>query len=127
MREEESTTFPWWHVAARESDPFSGAMRRRGQGFGRGPTFEPTPGRWFRLACSPMRRPRRFAASTGAAILVVATLGVAALTEVAFGASTAAALPSPTADIVVDAATGRVLIGDQVHLAVHPASTAKIM
>ena len=34
---------------------------------------------------------------------------------------------SPAADIVVDAGSGRVLIGDQVHKPVHPASTAKIM
>jgi D-alanyl-D-alanine carboxypeptidase (penicillin-binding protein 5/6) len=67
-----------------------------------------------------MRRPCRFAAFVGATALVVATVGGITITP-------AAALPSPAGDIVVDAATGRVLIGDQIHKAVHPASTAKIM
>jgi D-alanyl-D-alanine carboxypeptidase len=76
--------------------------------------------RLCRLTWLAMRRPRRFAAFVGAATVVAATIGGATITS-------AGALPSPKADIVVDAATGRVLIGDQVHLPVHPASTAKIM
>ena len=71
-----------------------------------------------------MRRPRRFVAFAGAATVLAGTLLVAVS-----GATPAAAatLPSPAADILVDAATGHVLIGDNVHKAVHPASTAKIM
>jgi D-alanyl-D-alanine carboxypeptidase (penicillin-binding protein 5/6) len=38
-----------------------------------------------------------------------------------------AGLPSPKADLVADAGTGRILIGDSVHTSMHPASTAKIM
>jgi D-alanyl-D-alanine carboxypeptidase (penicillin-binding protein 5/6) len=74
-----------------------------------------------------MRRPRRFAATAGAVLLATLTLGVATLTPLAVGVPAAAALASPRSDIVVDAGTGRVLIGDNVHQAVHPASTAKIM
>lgn len=74
-----------------------------------------------------MRRPRRFAAIAGATALVVATLGAVTITPIAAGTAAAAGLPSPKADIVVDAATGRVLIGDNIHKALHPASTAKIM
>jgi D-alanyl-D-alanine carboxypeptidase (penicillin-binding protein 5/6) len=74
------------------------------------------------------RRPRRFAASVGAAAVLAATISVATVTPLLPGSvGTAAALSSPKADIVVDAATGKVLIGDSVHTAVHPASTAKIM
>jgi D-alanyl-D-alanine carboxypeptidase len=36
-------------------------------------------------------------------------------------------LPAPQADIVVDAGTGKVLIGTNIHAQIHPASTAKIM
>ena len=43
------------------------------------------------------------------------------------GDAAAAGLPSPAADLVVDAGTGHILIGDSVHKSVHPASTAKIM
>ncbi|HEY5170104.1 MAG TPA: hypothetical protein VIK54_00085 [Acidimicrobiia bacterium] len=67
-----------------------------------------------------MRRPCRFAAFAGAATVVVAVLTPA-------GPAVAAGLPSPKADIVVDAGTGRILIGDSIHEALHPASTAKIM
>lgn len=74
------------------------------------------------------RRLRRFAASVGAAAVIAATISVATVTPLLPGSvGTAAALSSPKADIVVDAATGKVLIGDSVHTAVHPASTAKIM
>src|SRR5437016_170626 len=75
-----------------------------------------------------MSRPRRFAASVGAAALFVATMSVATITPMV-GATPAGAVTvySPKADIVVDAATGKVLIGDSVHTAMHPASTAKIM
>ena len=74
-----------------------------------------------------MRRPRRFAALAGSVTLVAATLGAFTVTPLAIGTPAAAALASPKGDIVVDAATGRVLIGDNIHQAVHPASTAKIM
>jgi D-alanyl-D-alanine carboxypeptidase (penicillin-binding protein 5/6) len=79
-----------------------------------------------------MRRPRRFAALAGAAALAAGTLGVVAVTPtvigpIGIGTAAAAPLASPKADIVVDAATGRVVIGDNVHVAVPPASTAKIM
>ncbi len=82
-----------------------------------------------------MRRPRRFAAIAAASALVVATLGAVTLTPMGapigtplgIGTAAAAGLPSPKADIVVDAASGRVLIGDSIHKALHPASTAKIM
>jgi D-alanyl-D-alanine carboxypeptidase (penicillin-binding protein 5/6) len=67
-----------------------------------------------------MRRPRRFAAFAGAATVVVAMV-------TATGPAAAAGLPSPKADIVVDAGTGRILIGDNIHQAIHPASTVKIM
>jgi D-alanyl-D-alanine carboxypeptidase (penicillin-binding protein 5/6) len=74
------------------------------------------------------RRFRRFAASVGAAAVLAATVSVASVTPALTGAEgSAAALSSPKADIVVDAGTGKVLIGDGVHAAVHPASTAKIM
>ncbi|MDQ1386007.1 MAG: hypothetical protein QOG65_3386 [Actinomycetota bacterium] len=73
------------------------------------------------------RRFRRFAASVGAGAVVAATVSVAAVTPLTGAEGTAAALSSPKADIVVDAGTGKVLIGDGVHTAVHPASTAKIM
>jgi len=74
----------------------------------------------FHLTWTAMRRPRRLAAFVGATAVAVAAIGGIAITP-------AAALPSPQSDIVVDAATGRVLIGDQIHKSVHPASTAKIM
>jgi serine-type D-Ala-D-Ala carboxypeptidase (penicillin-binding protein 5/6) len=74
-----------------------------------------------------MRRPRRFAAFAGAATVVLATTGGAALAPMASGTAAAAGLPSPKADLVVDAGTGRILIGDNIHQAIHPASTAKIM
>ncbi|MDQ1510675.1 MAG: hypothetical protein QOG50_2519 [Actinomycetota bacterium] len=73
-----------------------------------------------------MRRPCRLAgfarAATAAAVLIAATAST-----VVTGTATAAGLPSPKADIVVDAGTGRILIGDSIHTALHPASTAKIM
>ena len=73
---------------------------------------------------------RRFAALAGAATVAVMTVG--AITGlVGFAplppAAAAAGLPSPKADIVVDVATGRVLVGDSIHQPLHPASTAKIM
>ncbi len=74
-----------------------------------------------------MRRPRRLAAFAGAATVFAATIGVGVITPAATRMAPAAGLPSPKADIVVDAATGKVLIGDNVHQAVHAASTAKIM
>src|SRR5450755_3984025 len=74
-----------------------------------------------------MRRLRRFAASVGAPVLLAAATCVVGVTPAVINAAPAAALASPKADIVVDAATGKILIGDQVHTAVHPASTAKIM
>ncbi len=74
-----------------------------------------------------MRRPRRLAAIAGVAAVVSTTLGVLTFTPVAAGVAAAAGLPSPKADILVDAGTGRVLIGDNIHTALHAASTAKIM
>ena len=74
-----------------------------------------------------MRRPRRFAAFVGAATIVAATIGAATITPPRSAPRRRPPLPSPKADIVVDAGTGKVLIGDSVHTAVHPASTAKIM
>jgi D-alanyl-D-alanine carboxypeptidase (penicillin-binding protein 5/6) len=67
-----------------------------------------------------MRRPCRFAAFVGAATVAVAVL-------IPTVPAAAAGLPSPKADIVVDAGSGRILIGDNIHEALHPASTAKIM
>ena len=81
-----------------------------------------------------MRRPRRFVAFAGAATLLAGTVAATVGGATVFGATVltptpaaAATLAQPTADILVDAATGHVLIGDNVHKAVHPASTAKIM
>jgi serine-type D-Ala-D-Ala carboxypeptidase (penicillin-binding protein 5/6) len=74
-----------------------------------------------------MRRLRRFAAFAGAATVAVFTIGGATLTPAVTATAAAAGLPSPVADLVVDAGTGHILIGDAVHKAVHPASTAKIM
>jgi len=74
-----------------------------------------------------MRRPRRFAALAGTATVMFATIGGVTLAPMAASTAAAAGLPSPKADLVVDAGTGRILIGDNVHEAVHPASTAKIM
>src|SRR5258706_7713647 len=74
-----------------------------------------------------MRRPRRLAAFAGAATLFVATIGVATMLPGVYATEAAAALSSPQGDIVVDAGPGHVLIGDNVHQAMHPASTAKIM
>ena len=74
-----------------------------------------------------MRRPRRFAAFAGAATVLAATIGVASIDRCTPPAAAAAGLPSPKADILVDAGNGRVLIGDNIHKALHPASTAKIM
>jgi serine-type D-Ala-D-Ala carboxypeptidase (penicillin-binding protein 5/6) len=67
-----------------------------------------------------MRRPCRFAAFVGAATVAVAVLMPTV-------PAAAAGLPAPKADIVVDAGSGRILIGDNIHEALHPASTAKIM
>jgi D-alanyl-D-alanine carboxypeptidase len=73
-----------------------------------------------------MHRPRRLAVAAGvASMLVLAATG--AVTPGGGIPAGAAPLASPAADIVVDAGTGRVLIGDQVHKALHPASTAKIL
>ncbi len=74
-----------------------------------------------------MRRPRRSVARAGAATVVAAAFAVVALAPAGTGVAAAAGLPSPKADILVDAATGRVLIGDSIHEPLHPASTAKIM
>ena len=59
--------------------------------------------------------------------MVVLAATAAGLGPGSIGRAGAAQLYSPAADIVVDAGTGKVLIGDQVHKAVHPASTSKIM
>jgi D-alanyl-D-alanine carboxypeptidase len=70
-----------------------------------------------------MRRPRRFAAIAGAVALAATTLGAITITP----SAVAAPLASPKADIVVDAANGRILVADGIHTPVHAASTAKIM
>jgi len=54
-----------------------------------------------------MRRPSRFAAFAGAATVAVALLAPVAVNPLATYAA-AANLPSPKADIVVDAGTGRI-------------------
>jgi D-alanyl-D-alanine carboxypeptidase (penicillin-binding protein 5/6) len=72
------------------------------------------------------RRPCRFAAF-GAATVLVGMMSATALSPMVTGTAAAAGLPSPKADIVVDAGTGRILIGDRIHQPIHPASTAKIM
>jgi D-alanyl-D-alanine carboxypeptidase (penicillin-binding protein 5/6) len=63
-------------------------------------------------------------ASVLAATLVAALI---ALVGAATPASAAPELPKPKADIVVDGGTGRVLVCDNIHEAVRPASTAKIV
>jgi D-alanyl-D-alanine carboxypeptidase (penicillin-binding protein 5/6) len=63
----------------------------------------------------------------GAASLLVAAAVGAGLTPRPVTPAGAATLFSPAADIVVDAGTGRVLIGDQIHKPLHPASLSKIM
>ena len=70
-----------------------------------------------------MRRPSRFVA------LAAVCLTAAAAIPVALSAAPAAAVPlsQPKADILVDADTGCVLTGDNIHEALRPASTAKIM
>ena len=72
-----------------------------------------------------MRCPRRLAALTGAAmaLLVVGTTVAPAATA----AGPAPQLLPPKADILVDAGTGAVLVGDNIHGKIRPASTAKIM
>src|SRR5262245_43871471 len=74
-----------------------------------------------------MHRPRRLAVVAGVASVAMAVATVVGLTPGPAAPAGADPLFSPAADIVVDAGTGKVLIGDQVHKAVHPASTSKIM
>ena len=70
----------------------------------------------------PMRRRRPLAA-------IAATAVIAATTLIGAGGTPAGAqqVPTPKADIVVDAGNGCVLMGTNTHTAMHPASTAKIM
>ena len=74
-----------------------------------------------------MHRPRRFAVAAAAVTLAVVAATALVLSPGGVTRAGADQLYSPAADIVVDAGTGRVLIGDQVHKPLHPASTAKIM
>src|SRR2546421_5436484 len=65
-----------------------------------------------------------------ATLLALAALVISQFAAAAGPAGAAPAppeLPKPKADIVVEATSGRTLICDNVHEAVHPASTAKIM
>jgi D-alanyl-D-alanine carboxypeptidase (penicillin-binding protein 5/6) len=62
-----------------------------------------------------------------AAIAATAVIGATALVGAAGAPAGAQELPTPKADIVVDAANGCVLMGANTHTALHPASTAKIM
>ncbi len=70
-----------------------------------------------------MRRRMPLAALVAAATLLISQLVWAS----APAAATTATLPQPQADIVVDATNGHILIADNIHKAMHPASTAKIM
>jgi D-alanyl-D-alanine carboxypeptidase (penicillin-binding protein 5/6) len=79
-----------------------------------------------------MRRPGTLVVRAVAALFLVAGLGAGAATNFAAPAAAArprqnADLPAPKAQIVVDAGTGAVLAGDQVHDALPPASLVKIM
>ena len=76
-----------------------------------------------------MRRSRCLAAFVGV-LAVVGTLSVAAPAAEATPRATQEStqeIPPPKADIVVDATTGKVLIADNSHESLPPASTAKIM
>ena len=117
MRELDVGTAPWWHAPRRGSDPFPAAASG----------FEPSRAGPFRLAWKSMHRPRRFAVAAGVASMLVVAATAAGLTPGRVARAGADQLFSPAADIVVDAGTGRVLIGDQIHKPLHPASTAKIM
>src|SRR6516165_2790258 len=80
-----------------------------------------------RLAWSAMRLPRRLAALTGAVLVAAASLAVSVASPSGATVATPPGIPQPRADILVDAGTGHVLIADNAHLALHTASTAKIM
>jgi D-alanyl-D-alanine carboxypeptidase len=86
----------------------------------------PLPGP-FRLAWPVMRRSRCLAAFVGALAVVATLVTVAAPAAEAAPARLTQEIPSPKADIVVDATTGEVLIADNIHESLPPASTAKIM
>jgi len=72
-----------------------------------------------------MRRRMPLATLVALAALVISQL--AAVAGPAGADPSTTALPKPRADIVVEAGSGRPLVCDNVHEAVHPASTAKIM
>jgi D-alanyl-D-alanine carboxypeptidase len=72
-----------------------------------------------------MRRRMPLATPVALAALVMSHLAAVAGPAAAEPATTA--MPQPKADIVVDAGSGRPLVCDNVHEAIHPASTAKIM
>src|SRR5262249_49053222 len=123
MRDVDVGTAPWWHVDPSGPDPFFPAQRPPRPASSR---LEPPRAGAFRLPWKLMHRPRRLAVVAGvASVLVLAAMG--GVTPGGVVPAGADPLASPTADIVVDAGSGRVLIGDQVHKAVHPASTAKIL
>jgi D-alanyl-D-alanine carboxypeptidase len=74
-----------------------------------------------------MRRSRCLAALLGV-LAIVATVAVVPASPVAAApARFTQEIPSPKADIVVDATTGEVLIADNIHESLPPASTSKIM
>jgi D-alanyl-D-alanine carboxypeptidase len=91
-----------------------------------GTRSEPPRAGAFGLPWTPMHRARRLAVAGVVSVLAVAAATVG-LDPARVTRAGAAPLLSPASDIVVDAGTGRVLIGDQVHKPEHPASTAKIM
>jgi D-alanyl-D-alanine carboxypeptidase len=76
-----------------------------------------------------MRRPSLLTRTAGSvlAVLVASLLFVAVATTAGAAPAPAPQLPKPKAQILVDAATGRILYGDNIHEAMHPASTAKIL
>ncbi len=74
-----------------------------------------------------MRRRMPLATLVALAALVMSLLTAAAPVAAAPAAPAPTEVPKPKADIVVDAGSGRPLVCDNVHEAVHPASTAKIM
>ncbi len=62
-----------------------------------------------------------------ARLVALGAAAVASIVPATAARALPAGLPQPQADIVVDANSGRVLVCDNIHKAIHPASTAKIM
>src|SRR5262252_7564394 len=75
-----------------------------------------------------MRRPSLLTRAAGAVLAVAIAFALLAGAATSAGAAPEpSGLPKPKAQIVVDAATGRIIYGDNIHEAMHPASTSKIM